>query len=70
MLFLQLKWVVAPGLTPAPVEPVMAVISTLSFSSPPAASGSRASCMAVAKQPGLAMSCAPAIFSRCSSGSP
>ena len=66
----QLKCVVADGLTPAPVLPVMALMYTSPFSAPALASGSKASCMQVAKQPGLATCIAPAIALRCSSGKP
>jgi hypothetical protein len=43
------------GLTPAPVLPVVALIWTSLFNNPFAASGNKANCIAVAKQPGFAM---------------
>ena len=58
------------GEAPAPVLPVTAAMCASPASNPPWASGSSASCMAVAKQPGLATARAPRRASRCSSGSP
>ena len=70
LLLRQLKWLVAPGFTPAPVLPVMAFTMMSSFSIRCLASGSSPNCMQVAKQPGLATCFALQVARRFSSGKP
>ena len=61
---------VAPGFTPAPVLPVMAFTDTSPLNRPWAAKGSNPNWMQVAKQPGLATCCAPAMAALSNSGRP